>query len=133
MSVLQRHWRTLLLAMAAISMANGLLMILFTGLWYECISNPARLALYNRHFIIDVGCAYLAVGGGLLWAARDAAAARPLIGVALVFNALHVCNHLLEYAQGAIPTRHWSIELVGVFVPTLLLALLLRTAPRAGD
>jgi hypothetical protein len=123
-------WNPVLAVLGFTAAVNGVLMILFSAPWYECIINPARLTLFNRHFVIDVGGAYLTFGGAMLWTIRRPAIARPVLALSLGWYGLHALNHLAEYAAGNLPSRHWSIEVFAIFVPTFLLALLLRHAPR---
>lgn len=126
-----RHF--LLMFMAATSIANGLLMMLFGQQWYLCLVNPQRAALYSAHFVTDVGSAYLTIGAGLLWAALRARDALPLVAVALLFSALHALHHLYEYAGFGLPTRSAAIEAPGIWGPVLVLAwLLLDLRRRTG-
>lgn len=123
-------WAPVLGVFAVITIANGLLMIFFSAPWYECIINPSRLTLFNRHFVIDVGNAYFTFGAAMLWAVWRPEIARPVLAVTLVWYVLHVFNHIAEYLAGDLPSRHWSIEVFAIFAPTFLLVLLLQTAPR---
>lgn len=121
----------LLMFMAATSLANGALMVLFAEQWYACIANPARAALYSAHFVTDVGTAYLTIGVALLWAAQRPRRAFPLTAVALLFSALHGLHHIKEYIGFGMPTRSALIEVFGIWGPILLLAWLARELCRA--
>lgn len=124
------HWAALIF-LAANSLANGVAMIFFTEQWYLCLITPERAALYNPHFVIDVGSAYVTMGVALLWAALRPQWAFPLITLSLLFSALHAGNHVYEYLSFGNPTRWVVIELFGIWLPLLLLAgLSLATRPR---
>ncbi len=127
------HWFALLF-MAATSASNGVLMILFSEQWYLCLITPERAALFNPHFVIDVGGAYVTVGAALLWAALRPAYAFPLVMMALLFSLLHAGNHVYEYLSFGNPTRYVAIELFGIWGPVLVLGWLsvaLRSQPSA--
>jgi hypothetical protein len=117
------HWAALLF-MAATSMANGALMILFSEQWYLCLITPERAALFNPHFVIDVGGAYITVGAALLWAALRPQYAFPLTTMALLFSLLHAGNHVYEYFSFGNPTRYVAIEILGIWGPVLVLGWL---------
>ncbi len=113
-----------LLFMSATSLANGVLMILFTEQWYLCLITPERAALFNPHFVIDVGGAYVTMGVALLWAALRPPYAFPLTVMSLLFSLLHAGNHVYEYASFGNPTRYIAIEIVGIWGPVAVLAWL---------
>ena len=117
------HW-LLLLFMAAMSLGNGALMILFSEQWYLCLITPERASLFNPHFVIDVGAAYLTVGTALLWAALRRQDAFPLVTMALLFSLLHAGNHAYEYLSFGNPTRHAVVELLGIWAPVVVLGWL---------
>jgi len=123
-----RHF--LLMFMAATSIANGLLMVLFTEQWYLCIANPQRAALFSPHFVTDVGTSYLTIGAALLWAALRPLQAAPLVAMALLFSALHALHHVHEYASFGLPTRSAAIEALGIWGPVLILVWLLLNLRR---
>lgn len=116
--------KLLLLFLAGTSLGNGLLIVLFPQQWYLCIANPERAALYNAHFVTDVGTAYLTIGAALAWAALRPAFAFPLTMIALLFSSLHALHHLYEYSTFGNPTRHIAIELLGIWGPVALMAWL---------
>jgi hypothetical protein len=125
------HWFVLLF-MAATSAANGVLMILFSEQWYLCLITPERAALFNPHFVIDVGSAYVTVGVALLWAALRPAYAFPLVTMGLLFSLLHAGNHLYEYLSFGNPTRYIAIELLGIWGPVVVLGWLSRALKPRG-
>lgn len=116
--------RLLLLFLAGTSLGNGALIVLFPEQWYLCIANPARAALYNAHFVTDVGATYLTIGCALLWAALNPRYAYPLTTIALLFSGLHALHHVYEYSTFGNPTRHVLIEVLGIWGPVALMAWL---------
>lgn len=126
-------WSAVLGVVAVVTLTNGVLMMLFSAPWYECIINPARASLFNRHFVIDVGGTYFTLGAGMLWTVWRPHFAGPVLGMSLLFHVLHALNHVAEYMAGDLPSRHWTIEVFAIFAPLLLLVVLLRMAPRLGD
>jgi hypothetical protein len=121
----------LLLFLAFLTLSNGVLMILFSEQWYLCLITPERASLFNPHFVIDVGGAYVTMGVALLWAALRPVWAFPLISVALLFSLLHGGNHVYEYLSFGNPTRYLAVEVFGIWAPLLLLAgLAVVTRPR---
>ncbi len=124
------HWAVLLF-MAAMSLANGMLMILFSEPWYLCLTTPERAALFNPHLVVDVGGAYVTVGVALLWAALRRLYAFPLVAMALLFSLLHAGNHVHEYVRFGNPTRDVAIEIFGIWAPVLILTWLALALRRA--
>ena len=62
-----RGWSLLLAAMGIGSIANGLWMLADPGHWYEHL--PAGVpdtGPLNAHFVRDIGCAFLTMGGALV-------------------------------------------------------------------
>lgn len=115
----------LLIFMAITSLANGVLMVLFTEQWYLCIANPLRAALYSAHFVTDVGTAYITIGAALLWGALRPRHAWPLTAIALLFSAQHAAHHVWEYLSFGLPTRSALIEAFGIWGPVAILAWLM--------
>ncbi len=127
-----RFQSLLTLFLAGTAFGNGLLIVLFPEQWYWCIANPARAALYNAHFVTDVGTAYLTIGAALAWAAARPAFAYPLVTIAALFSSLHALHHVYEYLTFGNPTRFVVIELFGIWAPAAaMLWLAYAYRPRA--
>jgi hypothetical protein len=117
--------RTVFSVLAALSIANGLWMLLAPASWYRYL--PAGVpdtGPFNHHFVQDIGAAYLTVG-----AAFAVASARPTCrqGVALAgatFFALHAVVHIVDLVEGRLHAGHWTLDLPGVFLPAILLLVL---------
>lgn len=113
-----------LIFLAALTLSNGVWMILFPHNWYLCLITPERAALFNPHLVIDVGGAYVTSGVALFWAALRPRDAFPLLAMSLLFALLHGGNHLYEYATFGVPTRHPIIEWGGIWAPVAILVWL---------
>lgn len=113
------HWLRLILFIAGWFNTLTGLTLLFAPIWfYENIGN---FPPYNRHFLGDTGAFLLPWGIGLLWAARQPAVHRPLIGLAALASLIHALNHAYDDWLIASPLAHWFTETI----PLLLFATLL--------
>jgi predicted anti-sigma-YlaC factor YlaD len=84
----------LILVFCGLMMLLPALALLFAPRWfYDAI---ADFPPFNRHFAGDAGAFSLALGVGLMIAARKPIAHRNLIGVAALGNVIHVLNHLYD-------------------------------------
>jgi uncharacterized protein YjeT (DUF2065 family) len=98
---------------------NGLLMLFAPQFWYHAVPTVPDTGPFNPHFVRDIGCAYLAASGGLIWLARDARA-WPAALAGAVFQGLHALTHVWDLAAGRETPAHFGIDLVLVIVPTML-------------
>jgi hypothetical protein len=117
----------LLLLLGASNVVNGLWMLLDAAGWYEAIASDT--GPLNVHFVRDIGAAYAAAGAALVWGAFAPAARAALAAVAAVFLGIHALTHLLETFGGhshGVP----ALELFGVHLPALLVAILAAAALR---
>ena len=119
--------RILGLLLALFLAGNGLVMLAFPASRYEAVPGVTGTGPFNRHFVNDIGAAFLVAGLGTGWAAW-----RPEGWPALVagtgFVALHALIHLAE-AVGGHGMHALQRDLIGVFVPAivgLLLVVLLK-------
>ena len=120
-------WSILLLLLGTLHLMNAFWMLIAPALWYANL--PAGVpdtGPLNLHFVRDIGCAFLATGIGLVWAALTSQV--PVRFAATVFAAIFVLGHsgvhLLDLSRGTLDARHWLLDLPGVFVPALLLIIL---------
>ncbi len=91
--VSQRMLQILVGALGVIHVAGGLA-LLFAPQWF--FDNIGNYPPFNQHYMGDAGSFLTAIGVGLLWAARNPARYRALIGVALISNVLHLINHMYD-------------------------------------
>lgn len=112
-------WLFLVLGVAMVG--NALWMLVGPMHWYtELPAAVPDTGPFNAHFVRDIGCAFLTVGVALLWAALEPGLRRPLIVVAALFLASHALLHVYDTARGALDASHWGLDLLGVYVPALL-------------
>ena len=89
---------------------------------------------FNPHFVRDIGCAFLAVGVALGWAAVVPRWRAALVPVAAVFLVGHGLLHAVDTLRGALGPAHWWLDLPGVYLPALVMAygaIALRDRARA--
>jgi len=111
---------------------NGLFMLLAPAQWYALVPTVSGTGPFNAHFVRDIGCAYIAAGGGLLWLARDPRA-WPAVIAGAVFLALHAATHAGEYLEGRILWPDLGVDAVLVFTPAALAIWLgWRRIPQGG-
>jgi hypothetical protein len=116
-------WGWLFLLLGVANAGNGLWMLADPLRWYHDL--PAAVpdtGPYNEHFVRDIGCAFLAAGLALVWAAFVRAWRAPLVSVAALFLVGHALLHIFDTARGAVPHDHWWLDLPGVYLPAALLA-----------
>lgn len=124
-----------LLALGAGSLANGLWMLAAPMHWYqELPAGVPDTGPFNAHFVRDIGCAFLAVGTALAWAALRPRWRVPLVTIATLFYLFHGALHVYDTMGGALDGEHWALDLPGVYLPAvLLLWLTLRLRARAAE
>ncbi len=98
---------------------TGLALLLAPAWFFNTIGN---FPPFNRHYLGDTGAFVLALGLGLLWAARDPYQYRGIIAVTAIGSWLHVGNHLYDdFVAGAWSPAHF----LGDTLPLLVLAVAL--------
>ena len=78
---------------------------------------------FNRHYTGDMGAFQLALGAGLLFAARTPARQRLLIGTAAAGNLLHLLNHAYDALISHATLGYWLADSGPLLVLTLALLL----------
>ena len=113
------------LLLGAGTLANALWMLAGPHAWYTDL--PAAVpdtGPFNAHFIRDIGCAFLTVGIALVWAAFTVRHRVPLAVISALFFVAHALLHVYDTARGALDPEHWQLDLLGVYVPAVLMATL---------
>jgi hypothetical protein len=117
-------WFFVVLVIGVGGFANGIWMLVEPGHWYEHL--PAGVpdtGPLNSHFVRDIGCAFVTTGVALLWALRRPDFRTPLVSVAALFYVAHAILHVHDTARGIVGTDHWLLDLPGVYLPAVLLAV----------
>jgi len=117
-----------------LNLANGLWMLLAPASWYHGL--PAGVpdtGPLNVHFVRDIGAAFTTVGVALCVAAPAAERRRGVLLAVALFYVLHALVHVADLTSARLDAEHWLIDLPGVFLPALVLAVLClpRWWPRA--
>jgi hypothetical protein len=126
-------WGWIFVALGALHAGNALWMLADPLRWYHDL--PAAVpdtGPFNAHFVRDIGCAFLAAGVALLWAAFVRPWRTPLVTTAALFIAAHGVLHVFDTARGAVPSDHWWLDLPGVYLPSVVLAFAAFTHLRAS-
>ena len=108
--------------MGALSVGNGLWMLLFAENWY--LNLPAGIedtGPLNTHFVHDIGLVYCIAGLAAFYCASRITNCKAVhIGLAL-FTVGHAFIHVVEISIGLLPPSHWLIDLPLLFVPAMLI------------
>ncbi len=105
-----------------LTIITGLLLLFAPNFFYEAV---ASYSPFNRHFLGDIGAFNLALGVGLLFAAREPYKHPLIIGAAALGNLLHVFNHIYDdFIIERALTTHWFTN----SIPLTLVALMLVIA-----
>ncbi len=95
------------------------LALLLAPVWF--FQNIGPYSPFNRHYEGDAGAFLLALGGGLLVAARDPARHAALIGVAAWGSVLHAANHIYDSLAGGASIGHWLTDTLPLVAAGLVL------------
>ena len=129
-------WGWILAIFGGACVANALWMLAGPLQWYREL--PAAVpdtGPFNPHFVRDIGCAFLAVGAALGWAAYAPRWRPPLVAIAALFLGGHALVHVYDTLRGALGDAHWSIDAPGVYLPALVVcyaAVALRARAQPG-
>lgn len=98
------------------------LLILFAPVWF--FENVGDFPPFNRHYMGDAGTFLLAIGIGLMAAARDPIKHKLTVVVGILASALHTINHLYDAVIGGEGVMHWITDLgpLVLFVVLLVVA-----------
>jgi Domain of unknown function (DUF4345) len=118
--------RTGVLALAGLQLAQGLLLLLAPGPFYDAV---ADFGPENHHDLRDMSAFYLASGIVLAAAARRPAWRAPALALVGLQFALHALNHVLDAGNGH-PGWVGPFDAVSLAAGAALIALLYRAAAR---
>ncbi len=106
------------------SLANSVWMFVDPMHWYTDLpAGVPDFGPFNPHFVRDIGCAFATAGVALLGAARWPQWRVPLAASATFFFAAHAILHVHDTLRGLVDSHHWWLDLPGVYLPALLLAV----------
>jgi hypothetical protein len=130
-------WGWLFLVLGLLTVGNAVWMLAGPMHWYTDL--PAAVpdtGPFNPHFVRDIGCAFLAVGIALLWAARSVRFRVPLVAVSALFLGAHAVLHIYDTLRGYLDHTHWWLDFPGVYLPAILTGwawFALERQDRAGE
>ena len=124
---MERGLRPLLVLFALSQLAIGFMLWATPGFFYEHVG---PFGARNDHYMGDVATFYLALGAAALVASRRRSWQVPVLGLALLQNALHALNHLIDIDE-ADPGWLGPADFVELLLVTALLAWMLAAARRS--
>jgi len=108
--------------LGAMDIVNGIEMFFFPSAWFfRLVPGVPETGLYNMHLVMDGGTFFLAVGAGLAAAALNPRRNAIAVVVAAAAGVMHSALHIYSHAAGLLSTEHLVTELLGIYVPTLVL------------
>jgi hypothetical protein len=116
----------LLWILAVLDIVNGIEMFFFPSTWFfKLVPGVPETGPYNMHLVADGGTFFLAVGVGLVFAAIDPRRNVVAVVVAAVAGVMHSALHIYSHAAGLLSLQHLTTEVLGIYIPTILLIVLL--------
>ena len=108
--------------LAVMDVLNGIEMFFFPSAWFfRLVPGVPETGPYNMHLVMDGGTFFLAVGIGLIAAALNPRRNAIAVAVAAVAGVMHSALHVYSHAAGLLSTEHLVTELLGIYVPAILL------------
>jgi hypothetical protein len=120
---LDRAMQAVIALVALFALANGLFMLSDPLVWYGSIETVQATGPANRHFIGDIGLAYVVSGVVLLYAAPNLALRWGAALIGMSWLAAHGGFHVYEVVTGiCAPGLFWK-DVPGVLIPPMLVLL----------
>ena len=108
--------------LAALDIVNGVEMFFFPASWFfKLVPGVPETGPFNMHLVMDGGTFFLAVGAGLVAAAMNPRRNAIAVVVAAVAGVMHSALHLYSHAAGLLSTEHLVTEVLGIYIPAILL------------
>ena len=106
------------------NLANAVWMLAGPMHWYtELPAAVPDTGPFNPHFVRDIGCTFATMGAALVWAALSRRYRLPLVAIAAVFFGGHALLHVYDTLRGAVEANHWWLDVPGVYLPAVVLAI----------
>src|ERR1700730_13280136 len=104
---------------------TGIEMFFFPGAWFfRLVPGVTETGPFNGHLVMDGGTFFLAVGVGLVAAALNPRRNAIAVVVAAVAGVMHSALHLYSHAAGLLSTEHLVTEVLGIYIPAILLIVI---------
>ena len=124
--------RILAWLLALFLIANGLFMLVAPEPWYLAVPGVTETGPFNRHFVNDIGVAFVVAGAGAAWAAWRPERGWAALVAGTGFLLLHALIHLAEAATGHHGGADLLRDFAGVYLPALVALLVgVRLRPAA--
>jgi len=119
----QPRWMKIVLwLLGATSLINGIAMFFAPATWFfKMVPGVPETGPFNAHLVADSGTFFIAVGVGLLIAGFDPRRHVAVVIVAAVANVFHSILHLYSHEAGLLSLAHFGTEVIGIYLPTLIL------------
>ena len=119
----QPRWMKIVLwLLGATSLINGIAMFFAPATWFfKMVPGVPETGPFNAHLVADSGTFFIAVGVGLLIAGFDPRRHVAVVIVAAVANLFHSILHLYSHEAGLLSLAHFGTEVIGIYLPTLIL------------
>jgi len=119
----QPRWiKVLLWIIGAYSLINGIEMFFVPSTWFfRLVPGVPETGPFNAHLVADSGTFFIAVGVGLLIAGFDPSRHVAVVIVAAIADVFHSILHIYSHEAGLLSLHHLGTEVVGIYLPTLLL------------
>jgi hypothetical protein len=115
----------ILWVLAVMDIVNGIEMFFLPSAWFfKLVPGVPETGPYNMHLVADGGTFFLAVGLGLVAAAMNPRRNAIAVVVAAVAGVMHSTLHLYSHVAGLLSTEHLVTEVLGIYVPALLLIVI---------
>jgi hypothetical protein len=106
-------------------LANGIEMFLMPSTWFfRIVPGVPETGPFNAHLVADSGTFYLGIAAGLVLAALHPQRHAVAVLVAAVASLMHAILHIYSHAAGLLSYQHMMTEIIGIYLPTVVLWVL---------
>ncbi len=91
------------------------------ALVFRLVPGVPETGPFNAHLVADSGTFFIAVGVGLLIAGFDPRRHVVAVVVAAIANLFHSILHIYSHEAGLLSLDHLGTEVIGIYLPTVLL------------
>jgi uncharacterized membrane protein YedE/YeeE len=100
-------------------------MFLVPSTWFfRIVPGVPETGPFNAHLVADSGTFYLGIGAGLVLAALHPQRHAVAVLIAAVASVMHAILHIYSHAAGLLSYQHMTTEIVGIYLPTIVLCVL---------
>ena len=119
---------------AAMDIVNGIEMFFLPSAWFfRLVPGVTETGPFNEHLVIDGGTFFLAVGIGLVAAALNPRRNAIAVVIAAIAGVMHSILHLYSHAAGLLSSKHLITEVLGIYVPAIVLIVIAVNLYRPSD